>query len=380
MITEYIRALLFIFIAEMGDKTQILAMMFATRFKVSKVMIGIFIGSLLNHGLAVAFGRYIGGKLPTYMLQMIAGAAFILFAIWTLSEKDDGDEEVEAKRKGGAVLTVASAFFIGELGDKTQLTAITLSVDALFPIFILLGTVSGMLVTSGIGIFVGSKLGDKIPDFMIKIISGSVFLIFGTQKLYAATPAHWVNTWTVSAFIIAIGISLSLLIRSILEAGKAGKVSAYRRAAAALHDYAKSMEQSVGEICRGTDHCGSCKGSACAIGYLKRLTQDLVESPETEDEQLLGNKINFPTDKFDRNKLAHSFAMTVIFLFNHKEAQPRINDIRTLLERMLFSATLTWGDNQELYLKQVDAKDLSIGRFLRKQILLIKKQQKVKGK
>lgn len=380
MLSEYIRALLLIFIAEMGDKTQILAMMFATKYKVSKVMVGIFIGSLLNHGLAVAFGIYIGGKLPIYMLQMIAGVAFILFAIWTLSEKEEDEkEEISAKRKGGAIITVALAFFIGELGDKTQLTAITLSVDAIFPVFILLGTVSGMLATSAIGIYVGSKLGDKIPESMIKIISGTVFLIFGTQKLYTATPDQWINIWTVSAFFIAIGITLSLLISTILKAQKSGKVSAFSRAAAGLYKYAHAIETSVDETCRGTSHCGKCQGQYCAIGYIRLLSEALTSGEPIKDDQTLTHVVKFHKDKFDKNKMAHIFAMTVKYLFTHKDENFSINEIRRVTEMTLFDELLIWDESQEGYLKQVEAHDPSIAVFLRKQLLILKKQQKVKG-
>lgn len=229
MITEYFQSLFLIFVAEMGDKTQILAMMFATQFKVSKVFIGIFIGSLLNHGLAVAFGSYIGGMIPSFILQMIAGTAFIGFAIWTLRESDEEKKETSSHRSYGAVITVALAFFVGELGDKTQLTAITLAVDAVFPIIVLMGTVSGMLVTSGIGIVIGSQLGDKIPDVFIKIASGSVFMIFGIIKLYNATPSNYVNPYTVTIFIGVIGYGILLLIKKILEIKNSGQDSVYNK-------------------------------------------------------------------------------------------------------------------------------------------------------
>ena len=92
MIQEIIRAFLLIFVAEMGDKTQILAMTFATRFPVRKVLIGIGLGVFLNHGLAVILGSYLSRMIPISTLQMIAGAAFIGFAFWTLKPEKEGEE------------------------------------------------------------------------------------------------------------------------------------------------------------------------------------------------------------------------------------------------------------------------------------------------
>src|SRR5690554_2998779 len=161
MIQEMIKAFFLIFIAEMGDKTQILAMAFATRFPVRKVLLGIGLGALLNHGLAVALGSSLSRVVPLSTIQIIAGAAFIGFALWTL-KPENGEEEKEPRMQFGPTATVALAFFIGELGDKTQLTAITLAADARYPLLILGGTVSGMIATGALGIFIGKKLGEKI--------------------------------------------------------------------------------------------------------------------------------------------------------------------------------------------------------------------------
>ena len=157
MMIEMLKAFFLIFIAEMGDKTQILAMAFATRFPVKKVLAGVFIGVLLNHGLGVIVGKYISDFLPTNIIQIVAGVVFISFAFWTLKVEDDEDKDEEQKYKFGPVLTVALAFFIGELGDKTQLTAITLATNTSYPLAILGGTVLGMIMTCSIGILIGKS-------------------------------------------------------------------------------------------------------------------------------------------------------------------------------------------------------------------------------
>ncbi len=184
MIPDFIRSFLLIFIAEMGDKTQILAMAFATQFKVRSVLLGIFAGVLANHGIAVIIGSYLSDLIPIRTVQIIAGFCFIAFGLWTLKPEKEEEETQKSKKNWGPFLTVAAAFFIGELGDKTQLTAITLAADSQFPLIVLMGTVSAMMLTGGLGIFVGSKIGDKIPKPAIKITAAAIFLILGFFKLY----------------------------------------------------------------------------------------------------------------------------------------------------------------------------------------------------
>ena len=134
MVNEFIKAFLLIFVAEIGDKTQLLAMTFATRYSTVKVLTGIFIGSILNHGLAIILGTYLSGLFTMNKIHIIAGFAFIIFGIWALRCDDDKDGEKSLKNKLGPVMTVSLAFFIGELGDKTQLTAMTLGAEGAFPI------------------------------------------------------------------------------------------------------------------------------------------------------------------------------------------------------------------------------------------------------
>lgn len=181
MTEELLGAFLLVFAAEMGDKTQILAMMFASRYKAASVLTGVFIGSLLNHGLAVLLGATLGNVIPIPVLAAVAGLAFIYFAFSSLKNEDSEEEHTRGYKN--PIIAVASAFFVGELGDKTQLAAITLSMDAVYPFIILIGTVSAMVVTSSIGIWVGSKIGKRIPETLIKVISAILFYGFGSIKL-----------------------------------------------------------------------------------------------------------------------------------------------------------------------------------------------------
>lgn len=224
MLQEYVKAFLLIFLAEMGDKTQLLALLFSTKYKVKKVLIGVFIGSFLNHGLAIAFGTYLSSIIPLKSLQIIAGIMFVIFGLCAFY--NDKDEECAVLYKFSPIVTVATAFFIGELGDKTQLAAVTLSVDAKYPLIILMGTVSGMIFTSLIGMIVGSKLGKKTPVNVIKYASACIFLCFGVVKLSRSLPGKYVNIcngvilFAIIMLIAYLLIQLSIKARQINHAIK----------------------------------------------------------------------------------------------------------------------------------------------------------------
>lgn len=191
-------ALLAVTLGEMGDKTQLLAMAFATRYKASKVMIGVFLATIFNHGLAVAVGNLIT-KISglEIWIQGVAALSFIFFGLWTIrGDKLEGEDKKVSRF--GPVITVTIAFFIAELGDKTQLATIALA--SRFPenpFGVLLGTTMGMLVADAIGIAVGVVLCKKIPEKTIKLISAGVFILFGfiasfevgTAKIGLSLPA-----------------------------------------------------------------------------------------------------------------------------------------------------------------------------------------------
>jgi putative Ca2+/H+ antiporter (TMEM165/GDT1 family) len=188
MTQDFLEAFVFVFIAEMGDKSQLLAITFAAKYPVKKVLIGILIGAFLNDGIAVALGSLVSNFLPMNTIQIIAGFAFIAFALWSL-KIDEDEEAANSKMKFGPVTTVAIAYFIGEFGDKTQLTAIALASNAVSPIGVLIGTVLGMFTTGLIGIYIGKKLGDRIPEIAIKLASVAMFLFYQSwlracQKVY----------------------------------------------------------------------------------------------------------------------------------------------------------------------------------------------------
>jgi Ca2+/H+ antiporter, TMEM165/GDT1 family len=178
----YWASLALVVLAEMGDKTQLLAMAFATRFRWHTVLFAVFVATAANHLLAVLVGHYLDSVIPIQYISVGTAISFILFGLWTIrGDKLQGEED---RYKFSPFWTVAIAFFMAEMGDKTQLATVTLAAkyNAILPVW--LGTTTGMVVSDAIGIVVGIALGKKIPERLIKWIAALVFIGFGIVGLY----------------------------------------------------------------------------------------------------------------------------------------------------------------------------------------------------
>ncbi len=171
---------LLIFLAEMGDKTQLVALSFAARIKPSKVVAGIFIGTLLSHLMAVLIGQNLSLIIPFNIIKALVGLSFIGFGLWTLK----GDSFKEGKVRGdprlGPVATVAIAFFLAELGDKTQLATVSLAAEYRSFLGVWTGSTLGMVCADGLAIIVGVIAGKKLPERSIKYASALIFIFFGS--------------------------------------------------------------------------------------------------------------------------------------------------------------------------------------------------------
>ena len=205
--SELIKALLLVVVAEMGDKTQLLAMAMASKYKVKHVMLGVLIATVLNHALAVAVGSYLTSFIPMSTIQIVAGICFLIFGLWTI-RGDKLDDEDNKKKKFGPVVTVAIAFFFAEMGDKTQLMTIAIAAGSVQPAFILIGTTLGMLVADGIGIIGGAWMNKHIPEVYIKWGAGVIFMIFGTLTLFESVPAWMISpAYVIPYFVILVVLS-----------------------------------------------------------------------------------------------------------------------------------------------------------------------------
>jgi Ca2+/H+ antiporter, TMEM165/GDT1 family len=169
-----------IFIAELGDKSQLMAMAFATRFRAWTVLLAVTLATLLVHAGSVVVGSLFALALPTSLIQVLAGIAFFVFAAWTLRGDELGEtEEGRARRSGRwALLTVGTAFFLAELGDKTMLATITLATTE-EPIGTWLGSTAGMVAADAIAIGIGALLGTRLPERAVKFFAAVAFVVFG---------------------------------------------------------------------------------------------------------------------------------------------------------------------------------------------------------
>jgi len=176
-----------IFVAELGDKSQLMALAFATRYKPLPILIGITISTALVHAVSVLVGAVIGARLPTTAINVLAGVAFLGFAAWTLrGDKLDDDEAAKAERDNRSAIVAASvAFFLAELGDKTMLATITLATTS-HPIGIWLGSTLGMVAADALAIGVGAVLGSRLPERAIRIGASIAFVVFGLILLAEA--------------------------------------------------------------------------------------------------------------------------------------------------------------------------------------------------
>lgn len=205
----FIKSLLLVVVAEMGDKTQLLAMAMASKYKAKQVLMGVLIATILNHALAVVVGSYLSSFIPMNVVKIVAAVAFLVFGLWTI-RGDKLDDEDNKKVKFGPVITVAIAFFLAEMGDKTQLMTVTIAAENQQPFFILMGTTVGMLVADSIGILGGAWMCRHIPEIYIKWVAGIVFMFFGTMTLSSSVAASLLSPLYIVLYLAVLGVLIYL--------------------------------------------------------------------------------------------------------------------------------------------------------------------------
>lgn len=169
-----------IFIAELGDKSQLMAMTFATRYRFWTVVGAITAATAVVHLFSVAIGNVVGVALPTNVINVVAGLAFLGFGLWTLrGDELSEDEAGKAERSTrSAFFAVAIAFFLAELGDKTMLATVTLATtESWFGTWV--GSTLGMVAADALAIGVGTVMGRHLPERLIKIGASTLFFLFG---------------------------------------------------------------------------------------------------------------------------------------------------------------------------------------------------------
>jgi len=169
-----------IFVAELGDKSQLMALAFATRYRFWPTMLGIFLATLLVHAGSVAIGRIAAAALPVGPINIVAGLAYLAFAVWTIRGDELGaDDEERAQREGRwAVLAIGTAFFLAELGDKTMLATVTLATTN-EPIGTWFGSTVGMVAADALAVGAGAFIARNVSPKVIKAFATTSFVIFG---------------------------------------------------------------------------------------------------------------------------------------------------------------------------------------------------------
>jgi len=169
-----------IFVAELGDKSQLMALTFAARYRALTILLAITAATAVVHLVSVVFGAVLGVALPTHLISVLGGVAFLGFGAWTLRGDELGErDELRAAQSSRSVFwTVAGAFFLAELGDKTMLATITLATDhGLVGTWI--GSTLGMVAADALAVLVGQQLGARLPERAIKIGAAVIFFAFG---------------------------------------------------------------------------------------------------------------------------------------------------------------------------------------------------------
>ena len=181
-----------VFVAELGDKTQLVALGFGARHRLGPVLAGVAIAYAISNLLSVVAGGLLGVALPVRAIGLVGGLLFLGFAAWTLRERnaDTGGEAVPEGEGGVAierrsiVLSVAPAMFVAELGDKTMLATATLAAQG-SPVHSWLGATAGIILSGTLGVLLGRVFGARLPERVTRLGSAALFALFGAVLLVA---------------------------------------------------------------------------------------------------------------------------------------------------------------------------------------------------
>ena len=177
-------------LAEIGDKTQLLAFLLAARFKKPvPIVLGILVATLANHGLAGALGQWITALLSPEVLRWVLGAGFIAMAVWTLIPDEIEEDEVKLSQGMGVFGATVVTFFLAEMGDKTQIATVALAAHESSALAVVAGTTLGMLIADVPAVFVGNKFAERIPMKLVHGVAAAIFAILGALTLLKA------DTW-----------------------------------------------------------------------------------------------------------------------------------------------------------------------------------------
>jgi putative Ca2+/H+ antiporter (TMEM165/GDT1 family) len=208
MLTATLLSLGVVFLAELGDRSQLITMTYALRYRWWVVLSGVAIAAFLVHGVSVTIGHFLGTTLPARPMAFASAIAFLVFALWAWREgrKDTaGDEAVSSTREPRfALLTVFSSFVLAEVSDKTTLATVTLASDHDW-VGVWIGTTVGMVLADGLAIVAGILLHQRLPERLLHILASMLFLLFGLWMLFDNALG-----WRPVAIAVTVGVALAV--------------------------------------------------------------------------------------------------------------------------------------------------------------------------
>ena len=176
-------ALGLVFVAELGDKTQLVALGFGARHRLAPVLLGVVIAYMITNLLSVVIGGLLGAALPTRAIGLAGGVMFLGFALWNLrAEPEEEDEEAMGSGQGSVVVSVALAMIVAEMGDKTMLATATLAAQG-NPVLVWIGATLGIILSGTLGVLLGRFFGARLPERATRIGSSVLFAVFGVALL-----------------------------------------------------------------------------------------------------------------------------------------------------------------------------------------------------
>ena len=201
-----------VFVAELGDKSQLITMTYALRHRWWVVLCGVGIAAFLVHGLSVTIGHFLGLTLPQRPIAFAAAIAFLLFAVWTWREARNADdaEEVKVAEPRFVLLAVISSFVLAELGDKTMLATVALASDHNWA-GVWIGATVGMVVADGVAVAAGTLLHKRLPAGFLHSLASVLFLVFGLWILFDSA-LHWPLVAAAAVGLVAVAATAAALV------------------------------------------------------------------------------------------------------------------------------------------------------------------------
>lgn len=214
MLMLLLKVMLTEFIAEMGDKTQLMLVALTSKFKTRDIILGTAIAILVLNGLAVLAGGLVGSLIPDWLIKLVAAIAFLYFAASSLAGEDDEEEDSSAKGNFKfAPLTVFCTFFVAELGDKTQLTAMTFGANEGIrnALIVWIGCSIGLFAADILGMLAGKLIQNKMPEGFLDKLAFAIFAVFGVLNVRIAMGIITENIAVVLGVTIAVAIVFAVI-------------------------------------------------------------------------------------------------------------------------------------------------------------------------